>query len=101
LSSHNLNLPISPSLSDAGLCTTLNGNIIENTFHDGDSKMKTFKEMLGNDAQKPFKPMTITGSGNIHQKKMWLNVRDVTGPEAAKGIMRVAINDWKDYVSVR
>jgi hypothetical protein len=44
---------------------------------------------------------TISGSGNIHHKKMWLNLRDVTRQENTKGIMSVAINDWRDYVSVK
>jgi hypothetical protein len=101
LESVNLNLRVSSSLSDAGLCTTLNGNRIEDTFDDSSTKMIQFKEMLGSDDKSSFKPMKISGSGNIHHKKMWLNVRDVAGPEEAKGIMSVAINEWKDYVSVR
>jgi hypothetical protein len=101
LNSQNLDLMVSSSMSDAGLCTTLNAKSIEDTFIDSNKRMRKFKEMLGRDEKIPFKPMTISGSGNIHVKKMWLNVRDVTGKEESKGIMSVAINDWKDYVSVR
>jgi hypothetical protein len=101
LKSHNLKLRSSHSLSDVGLCTTLNGNSIEDTFEDNKSKIKSFKEMLGSDAKGPFKPMHISGSGNFHAKEIWLNVRDVSGQKGANGMMSIAINDWKDYVSVR
>jgi hypothetical protein len=101
LDSPHINLTVSPSLSDAGLCTTLNANSIEDTFDDSNMKMKQFKKMLGTDEKRPFKPMPISGSGNIHHKKMWINVRDVTGLKEARGIMSLAINDWKDFVSVR
>jgi hypothetical protein len=101
LDSTNLNLTVLPSLSDRGLCTTLNGNSIIDTFHDSNPKMKDFIEILGNNQPGSFKAMKIHGSGHSHQKLMWLNVKDVTSKEITKGSMNVAINDWKDYVSVR
>lgn len=101
LKSDNLDLAVSPSLSDTGLCATLNGNSIEDTFLGSNNKIKNFQNIFGKSAESPFKPTQISGSGNIHQKKMWLNVRDVSGPEETKGMMKVAINDWKDFVSVR
>jgi hypothetical protein len=101
LESHNLDLRASPSLADVGLCTTLNGNSIEDTYENSNSKMKSFKSLLGSASKIPFRPMNISGSGNIHLKKMWLNVRDVSNKKRAKGMMSVAINDWKDYMSVR
>jgi hypothetical protein len=101
LHSENMDLEVSPSLSDVGLCTTLNGNQIKDTFDDRSNKMTQLKEMLGSNSKSSFKPMTISGSGKIHHKKMWLNVRDVTELRDARGIMSVAINDWKDYISVR
>jgi hypothetical protein len=96
-----MNLSVSPSLSDAGLCLTINGNSIGETFKDSNNKMKQLKVVLGNNDKNPFKPMKISGSGNNHHKEMWLNVRDVTGVKDGKGVMSVTINDWKDYVSVR
>jgi hypothetical protein len=96
-----LDLAVSSSLSDAGLCTTLNGNSINETFYKHNPKMQAFHDILGNDMKSSFKVSKISGSGKIHQKKMWLNVRDGTGQVDAKGLMSVAINDWKDYVSVR
>jgi hypothetical protein len=67
--------------------------------------------MLGFSGESIFKPKSIIGSGNIHHKKMWLNVRDVRGTVrhdawecqrcVSEGLLRVAINEWKDYVSVR
>jgi hypothetical protein len=101
LKNQNLNLEVSPSLSDVGLCTTLNGNSIEDTFSDSNNKMKNFKEMLGSTVRGKFKPILISGSGNIHHKKIWLNVRDVTGMVNTRGIMRVSINGWRDFISVR
>jgi hypothetical protein len=101
IKSQNLDLQVASSLTDSGLCTTLNGNSIEATYEDSNNKIKDFKEMLGVGREGPFKPMTISGSGNIHHKKMWLNIRDVRGRAESEGLMRVAINDWKDYASVR
>jgi hypothetical protein len=101
LESHNLDLTAYPSLADVGLCTTLNGNSIEDTYEDSNVKIKSFKLLLGSASKRPFRPMNITGSGNIHLKKMWLNVRDVSDGKRTKGMMSVAINDWEDYVSVR
>jgi hypothetical protein len=74
---------------------------MKDTFHDRTIKMKTFQDILGGSAEIPFKVSKIIGSGNIHQKGVWLNVRDVSGQKETKGLMKVAINDWKDYVSVR
>jgi hypothetical protein len=101
LKSQNLDLQVAPSLTDSGLCTTLNGNSIEDTYQDSNNKMKDFKEMLGVEGEGPFKPMAISGSGNVHHKKIWLNVRDVRGRAESEGLITVAINEWKDYVSVR
>jgi hypothetical protein len=101
LKSHNLDLQTSPSLSDFGLCTTLNGNSIEDTFEDSNNKMESFKEMFGSEDKRPVKPKPIIGSGNIHAKEICPNVRDVSSQVGANGMMSVAINDWKDYVSVR
>jgi hypothetical protein len=101
LQSSNLNLTISPSLTDNGLCTILNGNKITETFNDVNDKIKDFKRILGTSLDKAFEVKRISGSGNIHQKKMWLNVRDAINQKEIKGSMSVAINDWRDYVSVR
>jgi hypothetical protein len=101
LESYNLDLPVSPLLSDAGLCTTVNGNSISETFYTHNEKMHAFRDILGNDITKSFKVSKISGSGNIHHKKIWLNVRGGTGKIDDRGLMSVAINDWKDYVSVR
>jgi hypothetical protein len=47
------------------------------------------------------KPLKIEGSGTMFTKEFWLNVRDVAGKGRERGIMRVAINNWLDYFSVR
>jgi hypothetical protein len=63
--------------------------------------MTEFLEILGDKEERSFQPTKIHGSGNIHQKKMWLNVRDVSGPGKNKGLMTAAINDWRDFAAVR
>jgi hypothetical protein len=100
LKSKNLNLPVTHSLTDEGLCTTLNGDTISNTYNADDNIMKEFIEVLDTKSG-PTTPVRILGSGHIHNKEMWLNVRDTTSQEESKGRTRVAINDWKDFVSVR
>jgi hypothetical protein len=99
LRSENLDLSESPSLTDAGLCTTLNGNSMINTFHDSNNRMKQFIKILGLPTNNTFKSVKISGSGNKHMKKLWLNVRDTTG--YVRGMMQVAVNEWKDYISAR
>jgi hypothetical protein len=95
-----LDLSESPSLTDAGLCTTLNGNNMINTFHDNNNRMNQFIKFLGRPTNNTFKAVKISGTGNKHMKKLWLNVRQ-NHALANTGVMNVAINDWKDYISAR
>jgi hypothetical protein len=88
-------------LSDAGICTTLNGNPIKMTFSDVNDKIKDLKRNIGASCDERFDVKRITGSGNHHQKKMWLNVGDVTSQIETAGTMKVSINGWRDFVSVR
>jgi hypothetical protein len=88
-------------LSDAGICTTLNGNPIKMTFSDANENIKDLKKILGASYNGRFDVKRITGSGNHHQKKMWLNVRDITSQIETEGTMIVSINGWRDFVSVR
>jgi hypothetical protein len=65
-------------------------------------KIKDFKNILGAHVDNGlFKRKKISGSGNIHQKKLWLNVRDANSQAEIQGHMNVAINDFRDYVSVQ
>jgi hypothetical protein len=96
-----MNLTILPTLSDAGLCTSVNGISISEMYHNVNDKMKEFKNILGSSHTSLFNARKIGGSGNIHQKKLWINVRDVTQQKETKGIVSVAINEWRDPVSVR
>jgi hypothetical protein len=65
-------------------------------------KMKDFKNIFGAHMDSGLsQPKTISGSGNIHQKELWLNVRDANTLGHIQGQMSVAINDFRDYVSVR
>jgi hypothetical protein len=100
LNSKNLNLPVTHSLTDEGICTTINGDTLGNTYKDDNKKMKEFIDVLDSKSG-PTTPMKISGSGHIHKKQMWLNIRDITSQVISKGRTRVAINDWKDYISVR
>jgi hypothetical protein len=98
----NLNLSVSSSLTDSGMCTTLNGKTISETYNDNGGRIGEFIKILGTHKNAPLKGGgKISGSGNIHQKKLWLNVRDATLQKETQGQMSVAINDWRDYASVR
>ncbi len=48
----------------------------------------------------PNKVLKITGSGNIHRKHFYLNLRNPTD-RRLKGFMKVALNQWRDAFSVR
>jgi hypothetical protein len=95
----NFNLLGSTSLTDAGLCTTLNGNSMINTFHDNNKRMKEFIKILVQPTNNTFEAVKFSGIGHSHIKTAWINVRDSTGKQ--RGTINVAINDWKDSVSVR
>jgi hypothetical protein len=62
--------------------------------------MDTFSRILDNRTGTR-KPLKIEGSGTVFSKEFWLNARDVSARGREKGIMRVAINNWNDYFSVR
>jgi hypothetical protein len=79
----------------------LNGNNFGETFYQDNDRMRTFQTVIGQNMDTSFRASKISGSGNIHRKELWLNVRDVSGPEESTGMISGAINDWKDYVSVR
>jgi membrane protease subunit (stomatin/prohibitin family) len=95
----NFNLLESTSLTDAGLCTTLNGNSMINTFNVNNNRMKEFIEILVTPTNNTFEAVKISGTSSSHTKKVFLNVRDFTGKQ--RGTIHVALNDWKDSVSVR
>jgi hypothetical protein len=70
--------------------------------HYQGGKIKDLKNILDAHVDNGiFERKTIRGSGNIHQKKFWLNVRDANSQAEIQGQMSVAINDFRDYVSVR
>jgi hypothetical protein len=89
----------STSLTDAGLCTTLNGASMINTFHDSNNRMKEFIKILVQPTNNTFEADKISGTGSSHNKLLLINARDSTGKQ--RGAINVAINDWKDSVSVR
>ena len=40
------------------------------------------------------------GSGGLHKTTLWVNLRNPAQMQK-KGFMKVALNDWMDYYSVR
>ena len=92
---------IKASLTDMGLCTTINANSIAGTFniekHEG---IKAFADIL-DESDSKYHPLKIKGSGYIHQSIFWLNVRNPSIRGLQRGEITAAINNWNDYFSVR
>lgn len=88
------------SLTDEGLCYTMNAKSVAGTFNVfNDKRLNSFADVLdGTD----LKPLNITGSGYLHQSIFWVHVRGYTEKSwySQQGIT-AAINNWEDYFSVR
>ena len=92
---------VKASLTDMGLCTTINANSIAGTFNIEDhEEIKAFADILDESSSKYF-PIKVRGSGYIHQSIFWLNVRNPSNRGLQKGGITAAINNWNDYFSVR
>ena len=94
---------VKASLTDMGLCTTINANTIAGTFNiKKHEEIKAFSDIL-DESNTKYYPIKVKGSGYIHQSIFWLNVRNpstsIHGLE--KGGITAAINNWNDYFSVR
>ena len=95
------------SVTDDGLCTTVNANSMTGTFNVTQyHEIKTFADILDG-------PMTndssakVKGSGYLHRVEFWLNVRNPNPTVSAAtsgniaGHINAAINDWNDQFFVR
>ena len=90
------------SITDKGLCHTINAKSIKKTFNvDKDKRLKSFSDILDRIGAEE-KPLTVTGSGYLHQAIFWLNARGSSNKtKSLKGSIIAAINNWDDYFSVR
>ena len=92
---------VKASLTDMGLCTTINANSISGTFNsEKHDKIKGFADIL-DESNSESHPIKVKGSGYIHQSVIWLNVRNPSSRLLQKGGITAAINNWNDYFSVR
>ena len=93
---------IRASITDKGLCYTINAKSIKETFNiEKDQRLKSFSNILDRVGGEE-KPLKITGSGYLHQAMFWLNARGSSNKtKSLKGSIIAAINNWDDYFSVR
>ena len=93
-----------PSLTDRGLCTTMNSPKIASSYNTIDKRVDTFAGILDDLNDSNDLPIKIEGSGNLNSARFWLNVRDFSDNglvEYSRGSVTLAINDWNEYFSVR
>ena len=89
------------SLTDNGLCTTINSKGISATFNMDNDRIISFANMLGKNTTKQV-PSRIKGSGYLQRSIFWLNGRSSsTAYGSVKGKIIAAINNWDEYFSVR
>ena len=95
------------SVTDDGLCTTVNANSMAGTFNLTQyPEIKSFAEMLDGPITN-YSQAKVKGSGYLHRVEFWLNVRNPNPTVAAAisgnigGQINAAINDWNDHFSVR
>ena len=92
---------IKPSLTDMGLCTSINAKSIGDTYDTKkDHRVMEFAEVLDREGPSD-SPLKVTGSGFLHQTTYWLNVQNLVKSGFSRGGMTVAINNWEEYFSVR
>ena len=100
---------IRTSLTDMGLCTTINSNTIKETFNISNyEEIQPFAEILDLSTTQT-SPLQVKGSGFIHRTIFWLNVRNPNplaagteyGKTTVRGGISAAINNWNEQFSVR
>ncbi len=93
------------TVTDLGVCTSVNGKTIEATYETGDnSRIDAFKEVFDAGASDVPSPVMVRGSGSAQELEFWLNVRNPSGgsdEQGSRGRAAVALNDWFDAFSVR
>ena len=90
------------SLTDEGLCYTMNAKSVGSTFNvTNDKRLGSFANILDGNRSDD-KPMKISGSGYLYRSILWINVRGYTEKSwYSKHGATAAINNWDDYFSVR
>ena len=90
------------SLTDEGLCYTMNAKSVGSTFNvTNDKRLSSFANILDVNAT-DVEPLKIKGSGYLHRSIFWINVRGYTEKSwYSKQGATAAINNWDDYFSVR
>ena len=89
------------SLTDNGLCTTINSKGIAATFKMENERIISFANILGKNTTQEA-PSRIKGSGYLQRSIFWLNGKISRTPHgSAKGKIIAAINNWDEYFSVR
>ena len=92
---------IKSSLTDMGLCTTVNAKSVGATYDVVKNKrVREFAEILDEDEVNDV-PIQVTGSGFLHQTTYWLNVQGLNKQGFSRGSMTMAINNRDNYFSVR
>ena len=99
-SGNNLLETLVPSLTDRGLCHSMNSKSLINTFNTTNKRVKAFAEIIGTNVFQG-SPRMVNGSGYLQQSTFWLNVRNMSSKGFSKGSMTLAINNWNEYFSVR
>ena len=89
-----------PSLTDRGLCYSINSKSLINTYNITNERVKSFAEIIGNNVNQNA-PSRVNGSGYLQRSTFWLNVRNLSSKGFSKGSMTIAINNWNEYFSVR
>ena len=90
------------SLTDEGLCYTMNAKSVGSTFNvTNDKRLRSFANILdgkGTDVE----PIKVKGSGYLYRSMFWINVRGYTEKSwYSKQGATAAINNWDDYFSAR
>ena len=89
-----------PSLTDRGLCYSMNAKSLINTYNITNERVRAFADIIGNNITHEA-PGLVNGSGYLQRSTFWLNVRNLSSRGFAKGSMSLAINNWNEYFSVR
>ena len=88
------------SLTDNGLCTTINSKSIAGTFKMENKRIRSFAKML-NKTSHHEGPRRIKGSGYLQRSTFWLYAGGSSNTGFADGKIVAAINNWNEYLSVR
>ena len=101
LGGFNLNIT-RKSITDIGLCETVNGYSMKETYKVNSKRMEDFVRVLDNRREEDQDTLgKILGSGSLFKTDMYLNVRDPLCADTCKGKIWAALNSRRDYFSVK